>query len=139
MLGHIQHTQGACVGADAQLAAVQGDVNLRHTALVLGLKEKVGEVQGPQAKLVVFCSGHGITVNAESRKSSTQMLITINVASVLGTLTTRHGNFKKDHTAEEIKNKVVHLPRVDAQGADAAGMQLISAKDLVGGAVHSQY
>ena len=70
VLRNIQHTQGACVGADAQLAAVQGDVDLGHTALVLGLQEKIGEVQGPQTKLVILRPGHGVTVDVdvESRK-----------------------------------------------------------------------
>lgn len=61
VLGDIQHTQGTSVGADAELAAVQGDVDLRDTAFVLGLQEKVGEVQGPQTQLVVFRPSYRIT------------------------------------------------------------------------------
>ena len=66
-------------------------------------------------------------------------MITINVARVLATSKTRHRNFTKEHTTEEIRNKGVDLPGVNAQSADAAGMQLIGADDLVGGAVHSQH
>lgn len=54
-------------------------------------------------------------------------------------LKTRQGNFTKEHTAEEIKNKGVDLPGVYAQSADATGVQLIGADDLIGGAVHSQH